>query len=561
MTDGAKPTPPVPSPMPAGGPGGTWAIIVGAIFGAITLMGLFIFAYLAAQNPNFICSTFTLLAPIFALGCALSAGFIGGAAAANGNLGAAAQNNTIAFTAGGGIAVLFIAFFAFQSFKPDCSARTELHFRNFPTELRHLSKDFWIKREDDSGWSKSQLRVLVEQKRQGFIEFVGQQGTGSAGESCRLFILMTDSRSHNFEQEFPEIRIVKLAALDRDFQLEYRKLIVKNSLKAKDPSCFTYRSRSIVGSVIVSTSRNEILSGDKYNAEFEENASFDSFTHQDLYRQISIADYLGSSLITHANAEEKRPVFADIRDRLRTGNDALRVTTRQYLSGNFSNYSDEVLADLFQKEQDQTNYYAALLSAVIAGIESSTKGALTPGKHRDLSTKLPYVNGREWELILLTAHPSDEVKKQARRLIQRFPVDAFDKYYSKIIESASDGKCSESTTSKISSPVIYSAIFYYYNRVIQRKYTQSISDGEVKQLDSIASKIKSAARNCLSADLYIDAAVIDYGRAIVYSENKAQSRKGNAIDAAKSFLNFVSGKSDDYYYQLHVDAMRQLSGT
>ncbi|MGO8455462.1 hypothetical protein ACC779_37170, partial [Rhizobium ruizarguesonis] len=55
----------------------------------------------------------------FALGCALSAAFLGGRAAADGSLGNVAKSYTLAFSVGGGIAVLAIAFFSFQYFKPE----------------------------------------------------------------------------------------------------------------------------------------------------------------------------------------------------------------------------------------------------------------------------------------------------------------------------------------------------------------------------------------------------------------------------------------------------------
>ncbi len=102
---------PIPPPAP-------WAMILGAVFGGLTLAGLFVFAFLAAKDASFVCNSFTLLAPIFALGAALSAGFLGGAAAAGGQFGDAAQTHTMKFSVGGGVAVLFIAFVAFQYFKP-----------------------------------------------------------------------------------------------------------------------------------------------------------------------------------------------------------------------------------------------------------------------------------------------------------------------------------------------------------------------------------------------------------------------------------------------------------
>lgn len=110
-------TPPRPARI---GPNPLWVNITGALFGGVTLLGFFVFAYWTDKNPNFVCSAFLPIAVIFSLGAALSAGFIGGAAAINGSFGSAGQNNVLAFSAGGGIAVLFIALYFMNTyFKED----------------------------------------------------------------------------------------------------------------------------------------------------------------------------------------------------------------------------------------------------------------------------------------------------------------------------------------------------------------------------------------------------------------------------------------------------------
>lgn len=105
-------------PIPIG-PAPTWVHVLGAVFGGITLVGLFVLAFFASKDPKFICNSFSLLAAVFALGAALSAGFIGGAAAITGNFGSTAKNNALAYSAGGGVAVLILAFWGFSYFKGD----------------------------------------------------------------------------------------------------------------------------------------------------------------------------------------------------------------------------------------------------------------------------------------------------------------------------------------------------------------------------------------------------------------------------------------------------------
>jgi hypothetical protein len=106
--------PPHPVPI-ASAP--SWVTALGGVFGGITLVGLFVLAFFASKDPNFICNAFSLLAAVFSLGAALSAGFIGGAAAVTGSFGSAAQKNALLFSAGGGVAVLILAFLGFNYFK------------------------------------------------------------------------------------------------------------------------------------------------------------------------------------------------------------------------------------------------------------------------------------------------------------------------------------------------------------------------------------------------------------------------------------------------------------
>lgn len=100
-----------PTPIqPASG----WSLIAGAIFGGVTLLGFFLFAFLAGTSgTGFVCNSFELLAAVFSLGAALSAGFIGGGARAQGS-----PTSAFAFGVGGGVAVLLISFVAFSYFKP-----------------------------------------------------------------------------------------------------------------------------------------------------------------------------------------------------------------------------------------------------------------------------------------------------------------------------------------------------------------------------------------------------------------------------------------------------------
>src|SRR5437762_62113 len=103
-------TPPEPEPAtgnlnPPSSQPPTWAAVVGAIFGGIMLLALLAFTFLAGTKyHDFICNSYTILAFAFSLGSALAVAFLGGYAAAQGQIGTTAQNNSLTFSAGGGIA-------------------------------------------------------------------------------------------------------------------------------------------------------------------------------------------------------------------------------------------------------------------------------------------------------------------------------------------------------------------------------------------------------------------------------------------------------------------------
>lgn len=107
----------MPKPVPIASNLATWNIIVGALFGLLTLMALFAFAFLSAIYPQ-ICSKFQfqLLAGGFALGAALAGGFIGGGAGAQGKAGGAGFDLFFGLT--GGAALLIVTFALFSIFGP-----------------------------------------------------------------------------------------------------------------------------------------------------------------------------------------------------------------------------------------------------------------------------------------------------------------------------------------------------------------------------------------------------------------------------------------------------------
>lgn len=114
-----KPSPATIVPVPTNP---SWVIIAGPGFGAIALIGLFVFAFLAGTSyKGFICDSFQLLAAVFAFGAASSAAFMGGGAAAQGQLGSTGQQFSFLYGVGGGVAFFVITFVLFSSFPPTCA--------------------------------------------------------------------------------------------------------------------------------------------------------------------------------------------------------------------------------------------------------------------------------------------------------------------------------------------------------------------------------------------------------------------------------------------------------
>src|SRR5260370_23609065 len=103
----------------------------------------------------------------------------------------------------------------------------------------------------------------------------------------------------------------------------------------------------------------------------------------------------------------------ELKTRLASKDDNTRITARKLLGANFQTYQDEAITDLFSKNDD-VDYTVSLLHGLIAGIDNSTGGKLSPGQPRDLSSHLPFVPAsRLNDLVALTGNTHEEIQKQA----------------------------------------------------------------------------------------------------------------------------------------------------
>src|SRR5579871_2760146 len=86
-----------------------WMIVVGAVFGGIVLVFFMALVVMATQGKEIPCQSHYLVVIVLALGIALSASFLGGAAAVSGSIPwAFANDHPVQFSLYGGVGVALI---------------------------------------------------------------------------------------------------------------------------------------------------------------------------------------------------------------------------------------------------------------------------------------------------------------------------------------------------------------------------------------------------------------------------------------------------------------------
>jgi hypothetical protein len=248
------------------------------------------------------------------------------------------------------------------------------------------------------------------------------------------------------------------------------------------------------------------------------------------------------------------PFFKDLKTKLASPDVKVRIEARRFLGTHFDLYKEEALADLFS-ETAAPDYVVSLLHGLIAGIDRAAGGRLSPGQHRDLSVHLPYVSDRLPQIVSMTGDPHEDVQKQAQRLVERFPVDDFEKLYDEL-----EGKFKRQCRAlKYSDQLIkYASVLYYYNRIVQYLYEPEVTGSELHtKVDAMTRK---AMRNteCLQTELRIDAAGIYFARAIVFDHDKESAELINSeIKRFKATVDSFGGL-DQYYSQSHIETANDL---
>jgi len=140
---------------------------------------------------SFICDSFPLPEAGFALGCAFSAAFLGGGAAAQGKLGGNAQNYSLAYSATGGVAVLFIAFFSFYGLEPkDCEVtKTNVQLNSQIADLKEQLKEYQQRELRITPEALNQSRLLADKIQLHYISKERKDVTLTPAEGQGAFVI------------------------------------------------------------------------------------------------------------------------------------------------------------------------------------------------------------------------------------------------------------------------------------------------------------------------------------------------------------------------------------
>src|SRR5204863_414336 len=99
--------------------------------------------------------------------------------------------------------------------------------------------------------------------------------------------------------------------------------------------------------------------------------------------------------------------------------------------------------------------------------------------------------------------------------------------------------------------ILYSGIFFFYNRIVEKNFAARLSPKAAAEAEAQAEKVLNYA-NCMEVGLKVDAALVLYGLAVIYSEDGGKFYQQQAPKAASRFLEFLGPNHAQYYMQPHV---------
>lgn len=539
-----------------------WMRIVGVIFAAgifLLLIALVIMSVTGNLAGEIDRNTFFLLGIAFAIGMAMAAGFIGGSAAVSGGLGEYAKDKPIQVSAGGGIAVLIVSLILFFMFQPeeDTGKKSAIasimldgileNHAMFPTE------ELWVKFDNSSRVNLGKdLHIQVsEEVTQQSVSIIRHPRAAADPNA-------TEASNENVVAAGPwecEVRVTYLSNVADDgawdiieditpgkpFKIRFR------TSEVPDESCLEFQNKQAQLIAVQNRVGVDPNAGKVYLAAPSEFAGGDDFR---MPLQVDFA--LSDILVTKAHAQGATP-YTQMRMGLQSRDTDVRIRTRRQLGANFDQFAEQALQDLLHNRAVQKNALVTngLLHALTTGV-ASREPDLKPARGRSLDDKLPYdLEGSDLDaLVRLSAHWDDGVRQQARRFMQRYPVN--DVYQAVQRQLPQSGACTEDQ-----KWIAYAAVFVTYNRMIQAGMNRERSAQDKQRLQTESKVTRDAAMLCLQGDQRLtDTALLDYGWSIYY---QWAGDAGAAQTAARSFVRTIGDDKDQYYLQKHVSKMEALA--
>ncbi len=385
----------------------SWVYIAGVIFGAVTL--LFLFSLLVVGpvlRIDFTCQV-PVLAPAVALGVALSAAFLGGAAAAEGKLGDKIQGYSLAFSAGGGVSVFLIVLIAFPFLFSQQSCKDQeitLELSRIPgTHLYSVDGGFWQqeRQKPSAGGTVKSIVLLVDKTaRKGKIEIFGaqlqtkqeDQSTQDTTECVVNARIFPDLRS--LERDYPvERKSYKSVNIGTNTPIEFINPKKKGvgafiNVKADDGVCFHHDNVAIYGNIMIARDEGKLL----FNSVEGRNGDppRPQFSHES--RWWDVGDPISRTAGPPNDGWFIKSAFAQTSaatpyDKLRLELDSpdpnVRVRARRFLGEYFPAYARNVLSDLTVQDNNP-NLIVSLLHGLITGIDNADGGIHVPRAGREI---------------------------------------------------------------------------------------------------------------------------------------------------------------------------------
>jgi hypothetical protein len=524
-----------------------WVIIIGAVFGVIVLVGFFIFAFLAGTgNQGFICNSFELLAALFSFGAGLSGAFMGGGAAARGQLGDKGQRFSLVYGLGGGVAFFAITFLLFHLFPPTCTGKqSQLELLVAPLSVKFRPYEgYW--RKDDLRTDYQNLFIRTENDDlQGQVFVMYGEPLRSV---CSIDVHMVTDESRIDDAHRADYELIP-HAMDQHVTLYFdqewlERLANSRGPKAHDQGCFKIFDRRLEGYIAL-----DLNHGRFYYAKSRKGAPESGLGYE---RRGEVPELLTMAAYAQEKSSEQIPPFSKLRESLSSADPDRRIQAVRLLGENFDQYQNDAVTDLSKPNADPI-YLASLVRGLTIGLDTATKKTkLEFGRSdRDLNAPMPYVQQSVSDIVKLSGHDDREVATQARRLIQRYPVSAFGTVFDEMEKQATQEGCDLVKTMPSLEAQLYASIFYYYSRIVQYSFKPSLTANEITKIDEIANTGYSMSK-CLSDNLRVDAESLTYAKFVTFSKIKKYSNL--ARKAAEQFIR--STDSSNYYSPSQIDTAK-----